>query len=203
MAQTVQLDDTMIRAIDRVYARALLELAQEQNVLDAVAGQMADLSTLVTENPQFGQLLRSPSVEASVKQGMLESAFKDRIHPLIYQFLLVLQRKGRVQSFASIVLAFRELYNDKHGVMDIEAQVALPLDDSTSQAINEWIASIVSRKVAVHATVDANLIGGLKFRAGDRQFDASVATQLRQLQRKMSLAGETTARGMVNQIVTE
>ncbi len=203
MSNSAQLDTTMIRAIDRIYARALLELAQEQNVLDDVADQMNDLATLVKENPQFGQLLRSPSIESTVKQKMLEHVFKASAHPLVYQFMLVLERKNRIGSFPSIVLAFRELYNDKHGVMEIKAEVAQPLDDTTKQAVADWISKVVNRQVAIHATVNEDLIGGIKFRAGDHQFDGSIATQLRRLRRNLSAAGETTARNLVNQIVVE
>ncbi len=203
METAPQLEQTMVRAIDRVYARALLELADEGGVLDEVADQMSDLSALIGANPQFGQLLRSPSVDDATKASMLENAFKDRVHPLIYRFVLVLQRKGRAENLPGIVVAFRQLFNEKHGVLEVQAQVAQPLDDASRQFISKWVASVTQRQVALHETVNEDLIGGFKLRASDHQFDASVSTQLRQLQRKLSLAGETTARGIVNQIVTE
>lgn len=203
METAVSLDDTMVRAVDRIYARALLELAQEGGHLEEVAEQMADLSALVGAQPQFGQLLRSPSVSDADKALMLENAFKDRVHPLIYRFILVLQRKGRARSLPGIVVAFRQLYNEKHGVMEVRCEVAQPLDDASKQAIAGLISKINKREVALHETIDPELIGGFKLRAGDRMFDASVAAQLRRLRRHLSLAGETTARGLVNQIVVE
>ncbi len=203
METAVSLDDTMVRAVDRIYARALLELAQEGGELEDVAEQMSDLSALVGAQPQFGQLLRSPSVSDADKAVMLEHAFKDRVHPLIYRFILVLQRKGRARNLPGIVVAFRQLYNEKHGVMEVRCEVAQPLDDASKQAIAGLISKINQREVALHETIDPDLIGGFKLRAGDRLFDASIAAQLRRLRRHLSAAGEATARGLVNQIVIE
>jgi F-type H+-transporting ATPase subunit delta len=202
MADTAQ-DSTMIRAIDRIYARALLELAEENGSLEEVADQMADIATLISENPRFGQVLRSPSVDDAGKQEMLDHAFRGQVNELIYRFILVLRRKNRLPSFAGIVLAFRQLYNEKHGVMEVTAEVAQPLNEASRTAVEQWVAGLVNRIVAVKETVNEDLLGGFKLRAGDHQYDASVATQLRQLRRQLTTAGETTARGLVNQIVTE
>lgn len=202
MADT-QVDTTMVRAIDRVYARALLELAEEKGVLEDVAGEMADIAQMTEANPDFGQLLRSPTMEESAKLSMLEIAFKDRVHELIYQFLLVLRRKGRLQNFANIVVAFRQLYNEKHGVLEVQAEVAQPLDDATREQVGQWISGIINRKVTVREEINTELIGGVKVRAGDRLFDASVATQLRQLRRKLAATGESVGRGLMDRIVME
>jgi len=198
-----QLDTTMVRAIDRVYARALLELAEEKGVLDNVADQMTDIAQMMEANPSFGQLLRSPSMDENAKLSMLELTFKGKVHELIYQFLLVLRRKNRLQNFASIGVAFRQQYNEKHGVLEVHAEVAQPMDGATKERIAQWVSGILKRKVAVREQVNPQLIGGMKVRAGDQLFDASVATQLRQLRRKLATAGDGAGRGMVDRIVME
>jgi F-type H+-transporting ATPase subunit delta len=46
-------------AADR-YAKALFELAQEENVLDPVAGDLEGIATLIAESEDLSRLVKSP-----------------------------------------------------------------------------------------------------------------------------------------------
>jgi F-type H+-transporting ATPase subunit delta len=57
------------------YAQALLDLAIEQNKLDAVAADMKYMATVCAENPELELMLQSPVVKADKKLSVLNAIF--------------------------------------------------------------------------------------------------------------------------------
>ena len=78
--------------------------------------------------------------------------------------------------------AFKEYAKLQQGVKKIVITSAREL----SEKITEEIALIFGKKVEVETKIDTTLIGGIVVRTGDTIFDASVKSQLEQLQRQLT-----------------
>ncbi|PIR75972.1 MAG: ATP synthase F1 subunit delta [Candidatus Magasanikbacteria bacterium CG10_big_fil_rev_8_21_14_0_10_42_10] len=81
-----------------------------------------------------------------------------------------------------ILTAFKEYAKTQEGIQKILITSARTMSDS----LIEKIAHIFGKKVEVDTAIDASLIGGIVVRSGDTILDASVKTQLEQLQRQLS-----------------
>ena len=57
------------------YAKSLLDLAVEKNILDAVRNDMQILDTVIAENHELELMLKSPVVKADKKIAVLKSLF--------------------------------------------------------------------------------------------------------------------------------
>jgi F-type H+-transporting ATPase subunit delta len=55
------------------YAKSLIGLAQEKNVLEAVIADMKFFSSLQKTNPDFTALLRSPIINADKKEKIINA----------------------------------------------------------------------------------------------------------------------------------
>lgn len=172
--------------LTRTYADAFLNAAQSQGGADAAVDELQELIEDVWRaRPEFAQLLSSPSVPAHRKDEILEQAFEGRAMPVVSNFLRVLNRHGRMDLLPAIAAAARARLDVRHGRKRATVRTAVPLDDGQVGAIRDRLRSMLAGEPVVRLEVDPSLIGGLVVQVGDDVFDASVATQLDRLRRRL------------------
>lgn len=181
-------------SVSRVYAQALLELAQADGQADALAEEAGELLSLMADRPELDELLSSRVLNLTQRSSLIEQIFKGNVSDVLYRFLQVVNRKDRLGSLAGILSAYRELAVQARGEIDVDVYVAQALSDEAGRGVAESIGQVVDKRVHLHQHVDAELIGGLKVRVGDRLIDGSVATQLKIMKRKLVEAGRERAR---------
>lgn len=180
--------------VNRAYAQALFEMAEEQGALDQTADEMDQIGELLHSEPGLARLLESPSLSTSSRSGAIERVFKDRVSDTVYRFLQVLNQKGRTNALRGIVQAFSDLIGERRGIVEVDAFVPERLEPSQANEVAQRIGQILGRQVVLHQYVDPELIGGLKLRVGDRMIDGSVATQLHRMRRNLTDRGRQKAR---------
>lgn len=181
-------------SVDQIYATALIEMAEESNVLDEIADEVDQLSNLMVEQPDLVRLISTRALSASQRAVSLEQMFKGRLNDMLYRFLLVVNDKDRLDHLPTICTAFQTLVEERRGVVEIDAYVATHMDDFWIDGLKNRIQAAIGHTVALHQYVDPSIIGGIKFRMGDRLIDGSIATQLKVLERKMLEAGREKMR---------
>ncbi|MFP4145807.1 MAG: ATP synthase F1 subunit delta [Phycisphaeraceae bacterium] len=183
-----------IRDIDRTWAEALFELASEHDQLEAIADEVDQLAELLRSEKQLETLLTSPALSRQERQETIDRLFQGRISDLLYRFLQVLGAKGRLSLLPGVLEAFAERMREHQGLVEVDVFVAHRLSDEQLASIQQSISDAIDKTAVLHQYVDESLLGGLKLRIGDRLLDASVATQLRRLQRRLHEVGQERAR---------
>jgi F-type H+-transporting ATPase subunit delta len=186
-------EPTPIKSIDLVYAAALLDLAEESKQLDEIAAEVAQLEGIGTTEPALTNLLSSRVLSVEERAAVLERIFKGRISDLFYRFLQVVNAKERLDTMPGILRAFKKLVQDRHGVVEVVAHVALELDAAQAQQVSDRLAKAINRQVHMKQLLDPELIGGLKLRVGDEIVDASVVTQLKIMRDRIIATGRVKA----------
>lgn len=181
-------------AVGRVYAQALVELAEAENQLDAVAEEVADLSSMLDHDDDLARLIDNPIIETTARAGMVERLFSGKVSDLLYKFLRVVNQKDRLAALPSICAAFAGIVAEKRNQLDVEAYVAKPLDDATAGRVADGLGASLGKEINLVQHVDESLIGGLKLRIGDRMIDASVQSQLQRIEQQLIAAGREKAR---------
>ena len=184
-------------SVTRAYASALVELAEADGQLSEVADELEQLGQLLASEPALKSLLASRALSASERAGALERLFKGQLSDLVYRFIQVVNQKDRIGKLAGIIDTFGEIVAESRGIVEVDVHVATKLDDAQAQRVAQGIGQSLGKEVALHQYVDEKLIGGLKIRIGDKLVDASVATQLKLMQRKLVAAGREKARQAV------
>ena len=67
------------------YAKSLLDVAQEKNILEKVYNDMLLVTKTLSENPDFAQYVASPVVKTADKIEIGKKLFSDKIEEL-YEF---------------------------------------------------------------------------------------------------------------------
>ena len=181
-------------SVSRVYAQALLELAQADGAADAIAEEVAELQALIRREAGLDKLLSTRTLNSAQRTALVEQLFKGKVSDVLYRFIQVVNRKDRLGALSGILSAYRVRVAEARGEIDVDVYVAQALSDGDGRGVAESIGQAVGKRVHLHQHVDPELIGGLKVRVGDRLIDGSVATQLKTMKRKLVEAGREQAR---------
>ncbi len=181
-------------AVSRVYAQALLGLAEQNNDIDGIAQEVADLGALIDQNSDLKKLIASPVIADDKRRAMIQRIFEGKVSDSLYKFLQVLSRKSRLATLPGVCAAFAGLVAEKRGQIDVLATVAYEMNEETAQRVARELGESLNKTVNLQQTVDASLIGGMRLRIGDRLIDASVATRLKNAASQLASVGREKAR---------
>lgn len=167
------------------YAQALLDLAIEQNKVDAVAADMKYLATVCDENRDLETMLQSPIVKADKKVAILNAIF-DQFDVLTNSFVELIAKNSREAFLPQIASAFEGILKAHQGIVPVTLISAQKLDDKVKNEIVSKVQAVTPGKVELTEQIDTDLIGGFIVRMGDNQIDASVASQINKLKQRLT-----------------
>jgi F-type H+-transporting ATPase subunit delta len=170
--------------VDRVYARALFEAAQEKGRLEPVRDQLEQVVAAAAEVPELRELLRNPQLDPRARAAALEDVLAGG-DELLRNFLLVLVDKGRIGELEVIAQEFERLVAASEGVLSAELTTAIELSDDDERRLLKQIEDASGRKVEATRHVDPGLIGGIVLQVGSHRLDASVRGRLDRLRRTL------------------
>jgi F-type H+-transporting ATPase subunit delta len=171
--------DVSERRLARVYSAALLNAAQKENVADQVLDELKALVTDITKvGSEISAFLTSAVIGKSSREAVLKKAFADQCHPLILQFLIVLNNHDRLMLLRPVVEEAQALYDARSRRFPVQVRAAVPLADDQRQKLFESLRQTFHRDPVFDEQIDPNLLGGVVIRVADWVFDGSVRTQL-------------------------
>ena len=167
------------------YAKSLLELAKEQNTLELCKTDMASVVSLCQNSRELVLLLKSPVVKTDKKLAIIADVFVG-CSPLVLSFINLITKKKREALLFDIAQAFLDLYKINQGIESATLTTAVALDEDTRQQVLSFINKQGVGQVDLIEQVDESLIGGAILRLGDKQLDASVARQIKDLKQSFN-----------------
>ncbi len=168
----------MAGKLEKVYADALFELAVEDNTLDTVADEMEAVSGIMNENMDFVKLLSAPTVPDKDKKSMISKAFEGRISETVFNFMNVLCDNGRIKYFTAIAQQFKDMYNEKNGILEVIVTTTMPLSDNLREKLILKLEKISSKRIQLVEKIDTSIMGGIVLNYNNTQIDASVKKRL-------------------------
>lgn len=169
------------------YAKALVDLAVERGQLEKVHEDIQGFIE-VTKNRDFANMLQSPIVKSDSKQSIFNAIFGDSINATTKAFFELVLKKGRESELGGISAAFVEQYKAIKNISTVTLTTATNVSDDTVAAIKAKLkeSGTISGNVDLETKVDADILGGFVLQFGDKLYDASVASQLKQLKKEFS-----------------
>jgi F-type H+-transporting ATPase subunit delta len=165
----------------RVWADALLRVAEEKGVAEAVLDQIEQIAGWGETHPEFGRALLSPLASTDERAAGLERIFRGRAHDVLVDFLQVLNRKGRAGLLGAVARQYRAALQAARGVVDVAVTSAVALDDAGRERVRAAVAKRTGLQPRLVEKVDPSLLGGLVVRVGDAKYDTSLSTKLERM----------------------
>jgi len=169
------------------YAKSLIDLAQEQNALEAVKQDMAFFVQTLRANSQLQAVLGNPIISLAKKISILEAVFTGKVHASTDLFFKIMVNKGRGGLLYSTAKEFVNQYNLKNNIVRASVVSAAPLSDANKEQIIAEVRSIAGSEVILQTRVNPDLIGGFVLTVGDRQIDTTVASDLKKMKKDFAV----------------
>ncbi len=163
------------------YAKSLIGLANEKNVVAEVSKDMSFVQTVCKENREFLAVLSNPIVRHEKKFAVLTSIFKDKVNPLTFSIMEVLTTKNREGLLLSIANEFHTLLDSEQGIQQAVVSSATALTEAQRTELTAKVSQISGKKAVLTEKINEQLIGGYVLKIGDTQIDTSVRKRLADL----------------------
>ena len=168
------------------YARALFQLAQEQDCEDAVYdGLTRFVHNYLLAIAQFNEVLADPIVAPEEKLKLMEMAVGEPLHDTLKQFFAFVVEQKREDKMFFIAMKTMEMYRMKHNVLSTQVTTATALPDATYDKIKAFVKQTFDADAEIDVKIDPSLIGGFILDIENTRMDASVAGQLNALKNKL------------------
>lgn len=175
-------------SITQRWARALLELAQEENKLADFRAQLNGFVELLkAEGGQLAAVLESPSFSHNEKTAIVNQlAGMQNLLPSVKNFLGFAMEKNRGRYVVPIVQAFNRMADELTGVVKAELIVAAEISSAARDRIRGALEKSTKKTIELDVKVDPALIGGAMVRLGSLIVDGSLRSQLDELSRNLA-----------------
>jgi ATP synthase F1 delta subunit len=173
--------------VAEVYARALFEVALDQEKLDEIHEQLGQFADAVDQNRDLATFFFSPYFSSEEKKDALGRAV-DGADPAFMNFLQALVERHRMPVIFRIRARFEQLWQEERKLLPVQITSAVTLDEAMVRGIGDQIGEQVGRTVELSSSVDAELIGGVVLRVGNVVLDASIRNRLEQLRKQVAQA---------------
>ena len=168
------------------YAKALLQLAIEQNILEQSYADMVLLDSVFKQNKDLSLLLKSPIVKTDQKLSIFKQIFESKIGEVSMGFINIITTKKRESLLALIASSFISLYKEHNKIETASVITATPLDEILRAEVINFIKKHGNDNVELTEKVDSTIIGGAIIRMGDKQLDASVSKAISELRQSFN-----------------
>jgi len=169
------------------YAKALFELAGEQNLLEAVHNDMLQLKNICESNRDFRHLLESPIISQAKKTAVFKAVFIENFNPMSYHFLEIIIKKRREVLIAEIAQGFIDLYNDFLNIKSVVLKTAAKANDALVIQLKDILKKQLKANIDLVESVNPNLVGGFVLTYEDKQYDASIRRNINRLKKEYNI----------------
>jgi F-type H+-transporting ATPase subunit delta len=161
----------------------VFELAVQEGRVDDWGRQLVSIKELMGDQA-VAQVLRNPTIPASRRMELI--AETGILNPEATNLARMLIETGRVDQADDILDEFEELADAAAGRVRARVTTAVELSSEDQELLGQRLSQKLGKEVRLTADVDRRIVGGLKLQYGDHLIDASVATRLQQLHRRLA-----------------
>jgi F-type H+-transporting ATPase subunit delta len=176
----------IVGSIARRYAKALFELAVEQNRVEAWAQGLVSLKRAVDSSVELREVLHNPVYTKDQRQGLARQLSQALgLEPQPASLLALLAERNRLDYLGGIADVFGRLADEKLGRVRAKVTSAVPLAEAEVQAIAEKLSATTKKQVIVERAVDPAILGGIVAQVGSLVYDGSLRSQLEDLRHSL------------------
>lgn len=176
-----------VTTVEGVYAQALLEVAQEKKILDAIKAELDEVVPALSGKGDVFNFLCTPNISRDAKIEVLTKVFKDKVSESMMNFLTMVVRRDRQAALKGIREEFDKLYRKAKNIMLVEVTTAMALSDDQRKRLAETLGKRYGCEIEFEELVDATIIGGLQVRAQGEFLDGSLLSRLDEAKARLHL----------------
>ncbi|HEU5419055.1 MAG TPA: F0F1 ATP synthase subunit delta [Streptosporangiaceae bacterium] len=186
VTQTWSSPADLVDALEQLAVLAVVTIADRDGHLDDLEDDLFRFARIVGGQPELRAALGNPFAPAQAKEQLVSTLLAGRATPEAVQLVTraSLHPRGRsldgnLEDCAALAARYRER-------LVAEVRVATELSAVQRRRLAAALAAAYGHQVHLNMVLDPQVIGGMIIRVGGEQIDASVASRLAELRRRLA-----------------
>jgi len=160
-----------------------LDLAGSKGVAAQVNDDMTSIASTVDGNAELAGFIQNPTTQTSVKKSALTAVFSD-VNDVTRSLFRLLSENKRFEILGDIAKEYNRQFSEMNNFQTVKVTTAIPMDKKMEEQVLAKVSTFSDKKLILENVVDPSIIGGFILRVGDKQFNASIASELLNLKRE-------------------
>ena len=167
------------------YAKAMYDIANEENSINEVYKDMNFINELNSDSLDFKNLVSNSQTNFQDKKKLILSLIKQS-NALTEKLIDLLIHNKRVKIIGDIASSFIQLYNKHNNIKEATIITASPINNELESKILSMINIKDAKSVNLTNVVNPNIIGGFIIRFDGKEYNASVKQNLNNLKTELT-----------------
>ena len=168
--------------VEKRYAQALFNTAKNKDESNSFNNALSDISKLFSSNLQFKKILLDPRITSNIKLNIVKEIFPEHNSKTFVSFIGLLLDKNRINIIEGVAEEYNRLTALVNNELNIKIISAGTLNETEINGITNKYKKIYNAgKINYELKVDENLLGGVKVIVGNKIYDGSLRTQLKNM----------------------
>ncbi len=168
----------------RPYAKAVFELARDEQKLAEWSALLAGLATAVRDK-SVAAAIGHPAVGRGALAEVLIQVMGSKATEQSKNLLRLLSEYNRLKLAPMLAEQFEALRAEHEHRVDVQIVSAAPVDAAQQKTLVDAVKKKLNRDVNVEWKTDPSLIAGAQIRAGDTVIDGSISGELARLRQAL------------------
>ncbi len=164
--------------IGSAYGQALYTLAKDEGVSEEILKDLRVMKESFEAEPNYLVLLAAANISVEERCQIVETAFRERVHPYVLNFLKILTEKGYARHFEECFLSYEEQYNLDNNILPIKVVSAIPLSEKQTEKLITKLSNITGKNIQLTKEVSAECVGGVRLDFAGKRIDDTVRNRL-------------------------
>ena len=168
------------------YAKAVFELAQENNEIENLENEIKDLSNFYDTDSEFVSFIMNPTQSIENQLNVIKKISEImKFSKTLNNFLSLLVVKRRIFFFKKIMKSFLNLTAIKRGELSAKLISSKNLSNEELKEISSELSKVINSEINFDYKMDQSLIGGFKMQIGSLMIDTSIKNKLKKYEQLM------------------
>lgn len=169
------------------YAKALFELATEQNIRDEVFADMRLLASICHDNREFTNMLQSPLIRFDKKNSIIRKIFGAHFHEATMAYTDIITRKRREMILDEIAEQYIIMYRESQGIKTARLITPVEADEKLKRYVINMLKEQLNAEIELETSLKPDLIGGFLLEVEGKQMDATIRKKINRLTREFNI----------------
>lgn len=171
--------DVRAQRVARVYAEALFRAASKRGETDLALEEIESLvNDAFRSDPRLEVFFSSAAIGRYARQDAIAKVFRGKASESFHSFLQILNNHERLELIRPIARALRELSDQRANRVQVHVTTAVPMPADQLKTLADDLRVRLKMEPVMTNAVDPTILGGMKLRLGDTQYDASVRSRI-------------------------
>ena len=176
----------MTDALEQLAVEAFAIAAEESGQLDDLEDELFRFNRVVASEPELRAALTEPALPPQGKQGLINALLASKVTPVTLRLITEMSLHPRGRPLVVSLDMCTRIAAERRQRLIAVVRTATGLSAEQRRRLADALAGIYGHEVYVNIVIDPTVMGGMTIQVGDELIDASVASRLSAVRRKLA-----------------